>query len=350
MERIIDLRSDTATLPTEEMLEATRNAQFGDDNSREDPTVNKLEALAAEKMGKERALLTASGTMANLIAMMVLTKGGDEVIVEAKAHLYYNEGRGISSLARVYYRPIPGHQGALDPRDVENAIRPLAKRAHDQPKTSLVCIENTHNNSGGTVIRPEQIKKLHEVTQANNIKLYLDGARIFNAAVALEIDVQEFTKHVDAMMFCLSKGLSAPVGSLLVGSEEFIEKARWARQEVGGAMRQAGIIAASGIVAIEKMVDRLKDDHRNARILAEGLAEIDGISIEMESVQTSIVMFDVSGLGVNSDQFVSALNKRGIKSKTRGKTAVRMIPHRGIEEEDIHYTLQVIKDVVKELR
>jgi len=350
MERTVDLRSDTCTLPTEEMLEATRHAQFGNDAFREDPTVNKLEALAAEKMGKESALLTVSGTMANLIALMALTKGGEEVIVEAKAHMYYNEGRGISSLARVFYRPIPGHQGALDPGEVEKTIRPIALRPHDQSKTTLVCIENTHNNSGGAVIRPEQIKKLHEITQAYNIKLYLDGARIFNAAVALGIDVREFTKHVDAMMFCLSKGLSAPVGSLLVGSEEFIEKARWARQEVGGAMRQAGIIAASGIVAIEKMVDRLKDDHRNARILAGGLAEIDGISIEMESVQTNIVIFDVSGLGINSDQLVSALNQRGIKSKTRGKTAVRMLTHRGVDEEDMHYALNVVEDVVRKLR
>jgi threonine aldolase len=178
----------------------------------------------------------------------------------------------------------------------------------------------------------------------------MDGARIFNAAVALGVDVREFTKHVDAMMFCLSKGLSAPVGSLIVGDEEFIDKARWARQEVGGAMRQAGIIAAPGIVAVEEMVDRLKDDHRNARILAEGLARLDGISINMETVQTNIVYLDVSGLGVDSNQFVSALNERGIKSKTRGRTVVRMIAYRGIEEDDVRYALTVIKDLTQELR
>ena len=347
MGRIVDLRSDTCTLPTEEMLEATRYAEFGNDAFGEDPTVNRLQQLAAEKLGMESSLLVASGTMGNLISMMTLVKGGDEVIVEEKAHLYYNEGRGISSLARIFLRPIRGHLGALDPRDVQNAIRPIVQRAHDQPRTALVCIENTHNNAGGTVIRPEQIKEIQEVTHAHNIKLYLDGARIFNAAVALGVDVREFTRYVDCMMFCLSKGLSAPVGSLVVGSEDFIEKAKWARQEVGGAMRQAGIIAASGIVAIEKMVDRLKDDHRNARLLAERLAEIEGISLDMETVQTNIVIFDVSGLGTDSNQFVFALNERGVKSKTRGKTAVRMLTHRGVEEEDINYALSVIEDVAR---
>jgi len=350
MERIVDLRSDTCSLPTREMLEAVTRAEFGNDAFREDPTVNKLETLAAEKMGKECALLVASGTMGNLISLMSLTQGGDEVIVEAMAHMYFNEGRGVSSLARVFMRPIRGHLGALDPQDVEKAIRPVVRRANDQPRTTLVCIENTHNNYGGTVIRPDQIRALHEVTQAHGLKLYMDGARIFNAAVALGVDVREFTKHVDAMMFCLSKGLSAPVGSLIVGDEEFIDKARWARQEVGGAMRQAGIIAAPGIVAVEEMVDRLKDDHRNARILAEGLARLDGISINMETVQTNIVYSDVSGLGVDSNQFVSALNERGIKSKTRGRTVVRMITYRGIEEDDIRYALTVIEDVTQELR
>jgi threonine aldolase len=332
------------------MLEATRNAQFGNDSFGEDPTVNELQALAAEKLGMESALLVASGTMGNLISMMVLTKGGDEVIVEEKAHIYYNEGRGISSLARIFMRPMRGHLGALDPKDVERAIRPIAHRAHDQPKTTLVCIENTHNNAGGTVVRPEQVEEIRKVTQAYNLKLYLDGARIFNAAVALGVDVREFTKHVDCMMFCLSKGLSGPVGSLIVGSEDLIEKAKWARQEVGGAMRQAGIIAASGIIAIDKMVDRLKDDHRNARILAEGLAEMDGISLDLETVQTNIIILDVSGLGVDSNQFVSALNGKGIKTKTRGRTAVRILTHRGVEEEDVRYALNVIGDVAKELR
>jgi len=288
--------------------------------------------------------------MANLIALMTLARGGDEVIVESKAHLYYNEGRGMSSLARVYYRPIQGRLGVMDPRDVENAIRPVAQRAHDQPRTTVVCIENTHNNSGGTVIRPEQMRKLHDLAKTYHLKLYLDGARIFNAAVALSLDVREFTEHVDAMMFCLSKGLSAPVGSLLVGNEEFIEKARWKRQEVGGAMRQAGIIAAAGIVAIETMVNRLKDDHRNAKILAAGLAEIEGISIDMDSVQTNIIMLDVSGLGINSEQSVSALGKKGLKAKTRGRNAVRMLTHRGIEEEDIRYCLSKIHEVVEDLR
>jgi threonine aldolase len=332
------------------MLEAIAQAELGNDSFQEDPTVNRLEALAAEKMGKESALLTVSGTMANLISLMALTNGGDEVIVEAMAHMYYNEGRGVASLARVYTRPIKGHLGVLDPQDVEKAIRPISRRPHDQPRTTLVCIENTHNNYGGTVVRPDQIEAIHEVAQAHDLRLYMDGARIFNAAVALKVDVRELTRHVDVMMFCLSKGLSAPVGSLIVGDEEFVEKARWVRQEVGGAMRQAGIIAAPGIVALETMVDRLADDHKNARTLAEGLACVNGISIDLETVQTNIVYFDVSGLGVDSGQFVSALGKRGIKCKTRGRTVVRMVTYRGIEEDDVRYVQSVIEDVARELR
>lgn len=349
MERIIELRSDTYTLPTEEMLEATRVAQFGNDNVGEDPTVNRLQEMAAQKLGKGSALLCASGTMANLVSMLTLSNGGDEVILEEKSHIYYNEGRGITSLARIYMRPIRSNLGIMDLKDIESAIRPISHRAHDQPKTKVLCIENTVNNSGGTIIRPEQIKKYHDLAQAYNLKLYMDGARIFNASVALGVDVREFTKHVDCMMFCLSKGLSAPVGSLIVGSAEFIEHAKWARQEVGGGMRQAGIIAASGIVALEKMIDRLREDHKNAKILAEGLANINGISIDLKSVQTNIVMLDVSGLGLNSEEFVSELKKRGIKSKTRGRTVVRMITHRGVDEEDIYYALKVICEIVTEL-
>ncbi len=349
MNRIVDLRSDTCTLPTEEMLEATGHAQFGNDSFGEDPTVNMLQDLAADKLGKESALLVASGTMANLISMLTLTDRGDEVIIEEKAHMYYNEGRGIAKLAQIYMRPVRGHLGVMDPKDVEAAIRPRSPRAHDQPITNLICIENTHNNAGGTVVLPEQIKEIHDIAEAYNLKVYMDGARIFNAAVALGVDVRELTKHVDCMAFCLSKSLSAPVGSLIVGSNEFIEKAKWARQEVGGGMRQAGIIAASGIVAIEKMVDRLKDDHRSLRILAEGLAGMQGISLNMETVQTNIVLFDVSGIGVDSKQFVAELERHGIKAKTRGITVVRMITHRGIQEDDIHYTLGVMDDVVKKL-
>ena len=349
MERIIELRSDTYTLPTEEMLEATRTAQFGNDNVGEDPTVNKLQEMAAQKLGKESALLCASGTMANLISMLTLTSGGDEVILEEKAHMYFNEGRGITSLARVFMRPIRSNLGVMDPKDIESAIRPVSPKAHDQPKTKLLCIENTVNNAGGTVIRPEQIEKYHDLAQAYNLKLYMDGARIFNASVALGVDVRELTKHVDCLMFCLSKGLSAPVGSLIVGSAEFIDHAKWARQEVGGGMRQAGIIAASGIVAIEKMINRLIEDHKNARILAEGLSSMDGISSNLKTVQTNIVMFDISGLGLNSEVFVSELNKRGIKSKTRGRTTVRMVTHRGVDEEDIYYALKIIREMTTEL-
>jgi len=345
--RIVDLRSDTVTLPTEEMLEAIRHAELGDDVYREDPTVNRLEELAAEKMGKEWALLVTSGTQANLVSLMSQTKRGDEVILEAEAHMYYYEVGSMSALGGVMPRTIKGKMGVLDPGDVENAIRP--KNIHC-PETTLICIENTHNRAGGTCWSPRQIKAVSDVAKAHNIRLYMDGARVFNAAVAQGIDVKRLTEPVDSLMFCLSKGLSAPVGSLVVGSQEFIDKARRVRKMLGGGMRQAGIIAAPGIIALEKMVDRLKDDHRNARILAEGLAKLEGISINMETVQTNIVILDVHGLGVTSDQFIAKLKEQGVKASNYGKTLVRMVTHRGIEREDIQYALTATENVVKEMR
>lgn len=342
--RVTDLRSDTVTLPTEEMLEAIRRAELGDDVYREDPTVNKLEELAAAKTGKEAALLVTSGTQANLVSLMANTKRGDEVVLEAECHMYYYEVGGMSAIGGVIPRPIRGKHGALDPRDVEEALRPPDIHV---PPTTLICIENTHNRAGGTVISPRQIEALHEVALSHDVALYMDGARIFNAAVALEKDVKAFTKHVDSLMFCLSKGLCAPVGSVVVGDGEFIERARRVRKMLGGGMRKAGIIAAPGIIALEKMVDKLKDDHRNARLLAEGLARMEGISINLKTVQTNIVVFDVGGLGLDASQFISKLRERGVKSSDFGGTLVRMVTHRGIEREDIECTLKAVEEIVE---
>jgi len=342
--RIVDLRSDTVTLPTEEMLEAIKHAELGDDVYREDPTVNKLEELAASKMGKEAALLVTSGTQANLVSLMANTKRGDEVILEAECHMYWYEVGGMSAIGGVIPRPIRGRYGALDPRDVEKAMRP--PNIHIPP-TTLICIENTHNRAGGTIITPQQIEVLHEVALSHNIPLYMDGARIFNAAVALDKDVRAFTKHVDSLMFCLSKGLSAPIGSVVVGDRGFIERARRMRKMLGGGMRQAGIIAAPGIIAIEKMVDRLRDDHANARILAEGLAKMEGVSINLGTVQTNIVIFDVGGLGLDSSRFISELNGRGVKASNYGRTLVRMVTHRGVEREDAEYALRAVEEIVE---
>jgi len=343
----IDLRSDTVTLPTEEMLETIRNAELGDDGYREDPTVNRLEELAAKKMSKEAALLVPSGTMANLISVMANTKRGDCVILESESHIYWYELGGLSAIAGVLPWPIKGHMGALDPKDVEASIRP--KSAHF-PDTTLTCIENTHNRAGGTIITPQQIEALSKVTKEYGLKLYMDGSRIFNAAVALKVDVREFTRHVDNLMFCLSKGLSCPVGSVIVGSSEFIERARRIRKMLGGQMRQAGIIAASGIIALEKMIDRLEEDHVNARLLAEGISKIDGLYVDLNRVQTNIVLVEVGKLGIDANTFIAKLKERGLLSSYHSKTIVRFVTHRGIEREHIERALRIIEETAKELK
>jgi threonine aldolase len=342
LKKIIDLRSDTVTLPTEEMLEAIRNAALGDDVFGEDPTVNELEALAAKKMGKEDALLVTSGTQGNLVSVLSHTKRGDEVILEADAHIYHYELGGISAIAGVLPRLVKGEMGVPAPEDVEEAIRPPDPHF---PKTTLLCLENTHNLAGGTCITPSQTRKLCDVAAKHGLRVHLDGARIFNAAVALGVDVKELVAPVDSVMFCLSKGLSAPIGSLVVGSSSFIERARRMRKMLGGGMRQAGIIAAAGLVALEKMVDRLSEDHANARLLAEGLAKIDGIRIDLRRVQTNIVMFDVSDLGFTGKEFVEKLLKYGVKALTLRGNVIRMVTHRGITREDILETLDAVNEI-----
>ncbi len=338
----VDLRSDTVTLPTDEMLEAIRSAKLGDDVYGEDPTVRQLEEMAADKMGKEAALLVTSGTQANLVSTMSNTKRGDSVILEAESHIYWYEVGGISVVAAVLPWPVRGHMGALDPEDVEAAIRP--KNIHF-PDATLLCIENTHNRAGGTVITPAQIKALGDVAHAHGLELYMDGARIFNAAVALKTDVRKFTENVDNLMFCLSKGLSCPVGSLVVGNREFVDRARKNRKLLGGGMRQAGIIAAPGIVALEKMVDRLAEDHANAKLLADGLAKIEGIDIDMTVVQTNIVAFGVRGLGITSDQFVAKIKEKGVLCGTVDAFKVRMVTHRGIVSDDVMKTLLCVREL-----
>jgi threonine aldolase len=343
----IDLRSDTVTLPTEEMLEAIRHAELGDDVYGEDPTVNHLEEMAAKKMGKEAAMLVPSGTMANLVSVMSNTKRGDSAILEADSHIYWYELGGISAIAGVLPLPVMGILGVMDPLDVEAAIRP---RGLHSARTTLVCIEDTHNRAGGTIVTPAQIEAVSRVAKEHRLRLYMDGARILNAAVALKVDVQQFTRHVDNLMFCLSKGLSCPIGSIVVGTEEHIHRARRVRKILGGGMRQAGIIAAPGIIALEKMIDRLEDDHRNARLLARGLTKMDGVKVDMKTVQTNMVMFDVDGLGVGADVFVKKLKEHGVLAGNLSKTRIRMVTHRGIEDEDIEKVLTAVEETIRDLR
>ena len=329
------------------MLEAIRNAELGDDVSGEDPTVNRLEQMAAERIGKEAALLVTSGTQANLVSILSNTRHGDSIILEADSHIYWYEVGGLSAIAGVLPLPVRGHMGALNPKDVEAAIR--ANNIH-YADTKLVCIENTHNRAGGTAITPKQIKSVYEVAKAHDLNLYMDGARIFNAAVSLKVDVKELTRHVDNLMFCLSKGLSCPIGSLVVGDEDFIKGARKFRKMLGGGMRQAGVIAAPGIIALDTMINRLEDDHQHAHILAERLAKMSGIHIELQTVQTNIVIFDVEGLETTSDQFISKLKKKGVLAGSMCKYKVRLVTHRGIEREDIKKTVNALEDTVKEVK
>lgn len=345
--RVVDLRSDTVTLPTEEMLEAIRHAELGDDVLGEDPTVNRLEELVAKKMGKEAALLTTSGTQANLSSLLSQTTRGDEIILEAEAHMYLYEVGAFSALGGLVPRLVKGHMGVMSPEDIEQVLR--APNIHFPP-TSLICIENTHNRAGGTIWSPSVVKGVSDLARTHGLRVHMDGARVFNAAVALGLDVREFTRHVDSLMFCLSKGLSAPIGSMVVGERKFIDRARRYRKMLGGGMRQAGIIAAAGIIAVEKMVDRLKDDHINAKTLATGLSNIPGVTVDMATVQTNIVIYDVTGLGVDGKAWVTELGKLGVKAGAQEFGRVRMVTHRGIEKEDIEFALTAAEKTAKEIR
>jgi threonine aldolase len=339
---LIDLRSDTVTLPTEEMLEAIKHVNLGDDVYGEDPTVNKLQIMAAEKMGKEAALLVPSGTQANLTSLMSNCNRGELVLLEAESHIYWYEVGGVSAIAGLLPWTIKTDTGAFEPEQIEASLRP--ENIH-YPVPSLVCVENTHNRYGGLIITPKQLEAINETAKKHSLKVYMDGARIFNASVALNVDVKEFTKHVDNLMFCLSKGLSCPVGSIIVGSNDFIKKARKTRKLLGGGMRQAGIIAAPGIIALEKMIERLKIDHNNARLLAEKIAKIRGVNIDIRNVQTNMVTFELDP-SINCDNFLLGLRKDGILALAQAKNRVRMVTHRGIEREHIETTICAIEGIL----
>jgi threonine aldolase len=305
----IDLRSDTVTRPTETMQEAMRAAELGDDGREGDPTVRKLEQLGAARLGKEAALFMPSGTMTNLCSLLTHTSRGSEVILERTAHIIGYENAGMSLLGGLFYRPIAGNRGAMDTTALEFAFE--SGLASKQLAPALVCMETTHNTAGGAV-------------------LPLDGARIFNAAVALNVDVAKIAAFGDSVCFCVSKGLSAPVGSLLCGTRAFIDRARHFRRMLGGAMRQSGIVAAAGIVALETMVERLSEDHDNARRLAAGLIGIDRTLVNAESIETNIVRVDISGSGWSAQQWVKALEVEGVATSDYGRSQLRFVTHRHI--------------------
>lgn len=342
---MIDLRSDTITLPSAAMREAIAHAHLGDDVYGEDPTVNQLEQRAAQMMGKEAAVLVASGTMGNLSALLAHCTRGQRVITGSESHIYHYEAGGAAALGGLMYDIIPNlPDGTLDQAALECAATPIHDLHHAPP--GVVCLENTHNRCGGTVLTPDYLASVHALTQAHGLPLHLDGARIFNAAAALGIDVRDLTRHVDTIQFCLSKGLSAPVGSLVVGPHECITRVRGIRKMLGGGMRQAGIIAAAGLVALNEMVARLADDHANARMLAEGLAILPGIHVDLSRVQTNIVIFNLTGTRMSPGQFCTALHEQGIIIGEMHGCGLRAVTHYGITADDIQTALDTIKHIV----
>lgn len=327
MSELIDLRSDTVTKPTEEMRQAMAAAEVGDDVYGEDPSINRLEARAAEIFGKEAGLFVPTGTMGNTVAIKVHTKHGEEVVCEAHAHVLDWELSMMAWFSGCLARPVSTADGILTWKTIAPALRKFG--AHNAP-TSLIALENTHNMAGGTVYSQEVIDEICGEAHDRGLKVHMDGARIFNASAASGIPVSRITRDVDTVMFCVSKGLCAPVGSLVVGTDKDIAAARLFRKRLGGGMRQAGVLAAAGLIAVERMTERLAEDHSNARLLADGLRAIPGIRMVGERVATNIVIFDVSGLGITSAQFSGALRSRGILANGVDEVRMRMVTHRDV--------------------
>jgi threonine aldolase len=329
------------------MREAMARAEVGDDMYGEDPTVNRLEALAAEKMGKEAAVLVASGTMGNLASLLAHCQRGQRVILGTESHIFHYETSGAAALGGLSYHLVPNQpDGTLEPVALAEALASdhVRDALHISP-AGVVCLEDTHNRCGGAVLTPEYLLRVRILAQDHGLPLHLDGARIFNAAVALELDVREFTQHADTVQFCLSKGLSAPVGSMVVGSAEFVRRVRIIRKMLGGAMRQAGVIAAAGIVALQEMVDRLAEDHANASILAEELANIPGIDIDLAHVQSNMVLFRLSEGRMALQPFIAALKEQGMLVGTSGPN-VRAVTHYGISEADVRAAAAAVAQVL----
>jgi len=342
--RTVDLRSDTTTLPTDEMRQAIAESELGDDVFQGDPTVNKLQDLAAQRMGKEAALLVPSGTMANLASILTHCGRGAEVILGNRAHTYKYEKGGISAYGGIHSTQIPNQDdGTMQLEDIRAAIRGIDDHF---PVTKLICLENTHNVCSGAPLSVKYTKEVANLARAHNIKLHIDGARIFNAAVAQGVEVQELVEDADSMSFCMSKGLAAPVGSIICGSKDFIDQARGIRKGLGGGMRQAGIIAAAGIVALETMVDRLQEDHTNARLLADGIADLSGIVLDPETIKTNIIYFDMDDNAIESADFLTVLAAKGIQFFDTGPRRFRMVTHYGITAEDILYTIDAFKQTL----
>jgi threonine aldolase len=343
---VIDLRSDTVTLPTPAMREAIFRADLGDDVFCEDPTVNRLEAAAAKKVGMEAALLVVSGTMGNAVCVLTHCARGEEAILGDSSHIFLNEAGGMSALGGIFPHTIPDQpDGTLRLEEIEAAIR--GDNIH-YPRTRLICLENTHNRCYGAPLTPEYTASVAALAKHHGLLLHIDGARIFNAAAALGVDVRELTRGADSLNVCLSKGLAAPVGSVICGSSEFIARARRIRKMLGGGMRQAGIIAAAGIVALGEMTERLAGDHANARRLAQGIARIPGIAIEPERVRTNILYIDLEDRRFSDEEFLARLEEKGVRISHPGPGRFRMLTHCGIGEAEIDAAIQGLREVMRD--
>lgn len=344
MEKVIDLRSDNVTIPNDEMRIAMQKANVGDDILGEDPTVKQLEELAASILGNEAGLFVISGTMANQIAVMTLTQRGQEIIVGEESHIYNLEVAALATLSQVQVRPVPVRRGVYNVEKIEQSIQ---SEGIQKATTGLICIENTYDLNEGWPVPLENIKDIKKVAKKYGIPVYLDGARLFNAAVYLGVSPSEICKHADATQICLTKGLGAPLGSVLVGSKDFIKEARRIRQRIGGGMRQAGVIAAPGIVALQKNISRLQIDHENALKLAHGLSAIPGIIINTEDVLTNILSPSIEKEGWDVDKLIMRLSSFNIKIKKISCNRFRMITHLQISEQDINQIVHTFKEILE---
>ncbi len=343
MTNVIDLRSDTVTRPSPAMRQVMAAAEVGDDVFGEDPTVNRLQEQLAELLGKEAALFVPSGTMGNEIAVKCHTRPGDEVVCEAGCHVYNFESGAAPFLSGVQFRPIAGQRGVITVEQVEEAINPPPDHF---PRTSLITVENTHNSAGGTIFPVAELERIYFLAKKRNLKLHLDGARIWNAAIAAGVSVKEYARHCDSISVCFSKGLGAPVGSAVAGSKEFITEAHRLRKLFGGGMRQVGILAAAAIYALDHNLERLQEDHRHARWLAEALAEMPGIKLDLESVQTNIVIFDIAETGRPAAEVVQKLKKNGVLVVPFGNARIRAVTHLDVSAQDIQRAVEVFKKVI----
>jgi threonine aldolase len=344
MKDFIDLRSDTVTRPTPSMRKMMAEAEVGDDVFGEDPTVNALQEKVAHLLGKEAALFVPSGTMANQLSIKSHTQPGDEVIIEASSHPYNFEGGAGAALSGIQFQCLKGVRGIFDTAQVEEAIRPAD---HHYPVTKLVCLENTHNRGGGSIYPVEKMADIYRLAKSKGLLVHLDGARLWNASVAMGIKPIEYAQWADSVSVCLSKGLGAPIGSLAAGSKLFIDRVHRFRKMFGGGMRQAGIIAAAGIYALDHHFERLKDDHQNAKRLAVGLKEFKGVSIDPKHVETNIVIFDVSNTGMTGSQVAESLKQERVLIHVIGRTQIRLVTHLDVSSEDIEITLKAFEKLLR---